>query len=123
MIELKVEEYCHNCPDFEAVQHTEFYNHKLVCMHARKCAAIKQHLENTQPKLGFPIKTADLCAGCYYGFANRGCSRLGASLDDIDIACDGCPNHIGGIHNCACAAIDIGDPCPYYKHYKEAKND
>ena len=62
MIELKVKEYCHNCPDFEAkvtVQDTDlfaagesesvgrFCNTTVSCSHAKRCEGIKRYLERT----------------------------------------------------------------------------
>ena len=114
MIELKVEEYCHNCPEFEAVQHTEFYNHKIVCVHSRKCASIKEHLENThsteEPEAKTdPIKTADLCNRCAY------CN--------CDYNCDAC--HLcgptGRPGSCKCMFVEAGEPCPYFKEARYEK--
>ena len=60
MIELKVKEYCHNCPDFEAkvtVQDNELFaagetepttricNTTVSCSHAKRCEGIKRYLE------------------------------------------------------------------------------
>ena len=66
MIELKVEEYCHNCPDFKAVviksggvtAHYDWANgSELVvsptyttihCAHDARCRAVKRYLEKQQ---------------------------------------------------------------------------
>lgn len=68
MIELKVEEYCHNCPDFEAdvTKHggMRLYDYPWVpgesevevvgvhttvrCAHAARCRAVKRYLEKQQ---------------------------------------------------------------------------
>lgn len=66
MIELKVEEYCHDCPDFEAdvikrggmTAHCDWPNgSELVvspsyttihCAHAARCRAVKRYLEKRQ---------------------------------------------------------------------------
>ena len=52
MIELKVKEYCHNCPDFAAkvsvrehddgnmVNPTKFYDTTVTCSHAKRCEGI-----------------------------------------------------------------------------------
>lgn len=60
MIELKVKDYCHNCPDFEAkvtVQDNELFplgesepftricNTTVSCSHAKRCEGIKRYLE------------------------------------------------------------------------------
>ena len=67
MIELKVEEYCHSCPDFEAdvtkskdsyesrynpmTMETEehvFVRTTVRCEHAARCRAVKRYLEKRQ---------------------------------------------------------------------------
>lgn len=55
MITLKVEEYCHNCPDFSAkvaVKESEAEKVKLrtcettvTCSHAKRCEGIKRYLD------------------------------------------------------------------------------
>ena len=53
MIDLKIEEYCKNCPDFEVEQESNSLFgfdiketlHTLKCVHAEKCKAIKKYLE------------------------------------------------------------------------------
>jgi hypothetical protein len=59
MIKLKVKEYCHECPDFEAkvtVQDNELrtlnddtptriVNTTVTCSHAKRCEGIKRYLE------------------------------------------------------------------------------
>lgn len=54
MIELKVHNYCHNCPDFKPVStssafvgfHEELYNtHVIICVHHERCKKIKEYLE------------------------------------------------------------------------------
>ena len=61
MIRLVVEEYCHNCPDFEAEVHVETlylsnydcvvneprtkYETMVTCAKARRCAAQVRYLE------------------------------------------------------------------------------
>lgn len=55
MIELKVEEYCHNCPDFEAdvvknrirdvVVFVDYTDTTITCAHAARCRAVKRYLE------------------------------------------------------------------------------
>lgn len=64
MIELKVEEYCHDCPDFEAdvLKHGDtkgYYDFSgelvvtpsytiVYCAHANRCRAVKRYLEKKQ---------------------------------------------------------------------------
>ena len=67
MIELKVEEYCHDCPDFEAdvIKSKESYENRynpmtmqteehvfvrttVHCAHANRCRAVKRYLEKKQ---------------------------------------------------------------------------
>lgn len=55
MIELKVEEYCHDCPDFEPDVHKDKYvdaednlylqRTTIRCEHAARCRAVKRYLE------------------------------------------------------------------------------
>lgn len=55
MINLNVEEYCHECPDFEVDidscvirrPNDTIYKctHNIYCKHSDKCKAIKKHLE------------------------------------------------------------------------------
>ena len=60
MIELKIEEYCQNCPDFEAkvtVKENELFtmesptpcerycNTIVACAHAKRCEGIKRYLQ------------------------------------------------------------------------------
>lgn len=54
MIQLKVEEYCHGCSEFEPdVQKVAFpyhdvgyvYDFNVRCEHREKCAALKRYLE------------------------------------------------------------------------------
>lgn len=54
MIILDVEEYCHECPEFEASVGTNAcrnglneiikVNHTIRCSHRHRCAAIKKHI-------------------------------------------------------------------------------
>lgn len=63
MIELKVESYCHDCPDFEAdvskrretlrddgsdVALLEYQYTMVRCAHAARCRAVKRYLEKQQ---------------------------------------------------------------------------
>ena len=67
MIKLKVEEYCHNCPDFEAdvTKTDKVYASNydwltdsrveltrsdtiVTCAHANRCRAVKRYLEKQQ---------------------------------------------------------------------------
>lgn len=54
MIHLEVEEYCHECPDFEAYSKNEFvysFDRRIVtditvrCMNHKRCEVIFRHLE------------------------------------------------------------------------------
>ena len=53
MIELKVEEYCHDCPDFSPEASSivtvgggrEFNNTKCTCEYRKRCAAIARMIE------------------------------------------------------------------------------
>ena len=54
MIELKVEDYCHGCPelvpDVDILQAEDFYANeqvystRITCKHNRRCAAIARHI-------------------------------------------------------------------------------
>lgn len=59
MIELKVEEYCHECPEFEAETQKSYLSADgkiaavecvVVCEHAQKCRCIKRFWEGQQCK-------------------------------------------------------------------------
>lgn len=62
MIELKVEEYCHDCPEFEANCNKDAFvftdgrvhhcNTIITCEHAGRCAAMIKHLENAGQIVG-----------------------------------------------------------------------
>lgn len=65
MIELKVKEYCHNCPDFEAkvtIREDELcsgdevtariVNTTVSCTHAKRCEGIKRYLERAGKEVG-----------------------------------------------------------------------
>ena len=54
MIDLQVEDYCQNCPDFkvelETLSHIngfgeEIFYHTVRCKHAMRCECIKEYLE------------------------------------------------------------------------------
>lgn len=59
MINLKVEQYCDNCPEFEPDLETEavekfllnhsdvetYYEHKVRCAHAKRCRSIANHFK------------------------------------------------------------------------------
>lgn len=59
MIELKVEEYCHNCPEFEADVDVDDFGYKtyngyilhtnttVKCEHAKRCQAIFEYFMKT----------------------------------------------------------------------------
>lgn len=59
-IELKIEDYCQNCPDFEGEVHkypvcpmdsnVRYNNTVITCSHKNRCAAIKRYLENLGAK-------------------------------------------------------------------------
>ena len=64
MIELKVEDYCQDCKEFEPEVDTyigmtcgyEFCNHTISCKHKQRCSEIYFHIENTKntkKKAGF----------------------------------------------------------------------
>ena len=65
MIKLKVEGYCHECPDFDARVNTKIdeltngdevirvINTTVTCTHATRCKAIKRYLE----KAGKDVKS------------------------------------------------------------------
>lgn len=54
MIDLQVEDYCQNCPDFEVELEKlslingfgeEICHHTVRCKHAKRCEHIKEYLE------------------------------------------------------------------------------
>ena len=66
MIELKIEDYCQNCPEFtpelntqsyskesffEPVIETEYY-HIVGCVHAERCKEITRHIQKEMSKKG-----------------------------------------------------------------------
>lgn len=59
MIELQIESYCHECPEFEAETKKSYLSADgkivavecaFVCEHAQKCKYIKHFLEDRQCK-------------------------------------------------------------------------
>lgn len=53
MIELKIEPYCDNCPEFEAEQvgyKTENGSHTFVtCSHRVRCIQMYEHIKKSNP--------------------------------------------------------------------------
>lgn len=54
MIELKVEDYCHNCPYFEVTSHTDtlYANGEIcirsttfTCVNRKRCERLAKHIE------------------------------------------------------------------------------
>ena len=76
-INLKVEEYCHNCPDFEPVKNTihtsvldlnhmtnshekrDVYNTTIECKHKKRCAAQMRYLQ----KQNDAMQKKEVCDG------------------------------------------------------------
>lgn len=60
MIELKVDEYCHNCPEFEAQVDKVYRTYKaepefrttVTYKHRSKCASIKEFIEMQCENIG-----------------------------------------------------------------------
>lgn len=58
MIKLQVEEYCHDCPEFEAESEELYYMNNgelevstfVSCMHKNKCYRIKNYIERSCKK-------------------------------------------------------------------------
>lgn len=55
MIKLIVDDYCHDCPEFEPTVETQSYedffgdmivNHEVKCKYAERCERIKEYLDN-----------------------------------------------------------------------------
>ena len=54
MIDLQIESYCNNCPDFEVEQETMSFGisdnyHKLECKHRYKCKSLANYLKRELP--------------------------------------------------------------------------
>jgi hypothetical protein len=46
MIELYVEPYCHDCPEFEvSISYTALPNHHIICKHRNRCKAMLEYLK------------------------------------------------------------------------------
>ena len=60
MIELKVDEYCHNCPEFEAQVDKVYRTYKaepevhttVTCEHRSKCECIRKCVESQCENMG-----------------------------------------------------------------------
>ena len=57
MVELRIDEHCRNCPEFEVETFKSYFNNgevmfQLTCQHRIKCAKIRRHLEQTASKEG-----------------------------------------------------------------------
>ena len=131
MIELKVEEYCHDCPEFEAHCNKDAFvftngqvhhcNTIITCEHAGRCASIKNYLEKSTDDIKeavrdsiFPAKEESTCDACEYSWRHKCCK------------CDGncsktCEMYDHEIKKCKCAQINWGQPCPYFKEYNNEK--
>ena len=122
MIELKIEDYCHGCRDFEADTHydyPEINSVSIFCEHRNKCASLKRYIERKTPvKTERPKRKSDLCNKCQYGHNGIGCRLITAEHYTDDI-CEGCDMYDTG--TCKCVSVDsYATRCPYYK---EAKNE
>ena len=119
MINLKVEEYCHGCRDFESDTHYDYAgeinNISIFCKHRSKCAQLKKYIEKTTCKS--PIKSVELCKTC--GYYVRGTKCNGKE-------CKGCPLYSessDSIFTCYCANLEDGSLCMHYAPDKETEND
>lgn len=119
MIELRVEDYCQSCTDFEADVNKdyagEFNRFVIFCKHRNKCMTLKNYIEGQTVKKTsqYPIKTKELCGSCEYNFY-AGCHGR---------HCDQCEMRDKDTGHCYCITVDDGEECPCYKEYKEAKNE
>lgn len=55
MIKLNVEEYCHNCPNFEPVTNQLFADNKyqvtvIICRDKFRCDSIKSYLKESETR-------------------------------------------------------------------------
>ena len=125
MIELKVEEYCHNCLEFEArcardsfvtPMRVLYSNTVITCEHAGRCASMMKYLENTHPKpeptTPGLAKSAELCNTCVYNFYRDICNGGLGCVDADNITC---PVYSDCEMQCRCLTIENGDPCSYFK--------
>jgi hypothetical protein len=117
MIALRINDYCHSCPDFDAEVETLRHGgdcHTFVsCSHATKCERIKRHLEKSIKETGTDEvhrKGYDTCHTCKYWHDNRGCRG---------VPCSACSNTtkqgLAGTRVCRCTQIRYDYPCPYYE--------
>ena len=137
MIELRVEDYCHDCPDFEPDCCKVYANGKIErvmvrCAYANRCRRITERLEKAvEDKYAqkavndsvAPVKTAELCDRCRYDMSNDLC----CGRNDC-ITCEmrdkpESPTYKNGMRGCYCLSINYGDACKYYTPIKEAKNE
>lgn len=123
MINLKVEEYCHGCRDFESDTHYDYAgeinNISIFCKHRNKCASLKRYIEReTTFKTAITMGKTDICIRCQYGPNGTGCHLL-TSEQYTDDTCKTCPMNDKGY--CKCVSLEpYSKTCPYYK---EIKND
>jgi hypothetical protein len=125
MISLNVEEYCMNCPNFEAdVDKTswstgEVYT-KIRCTHSRQCYEIKKYLErqsqcekvlNSVKNEEGPIKCEKTCSSCclHSSYCELKCNTDKCEMTEYDS---------DGNQPCRCINVTHGEHCPYYKSAK-----
>lgn len=127
MIELKIEGYCHGCPNFESDVYKNYageYNRTAIfCKHHDKCASIKQYIEKQfavqqEERTSYPIKSSELCHSCYYDLTNYGCKGAFCSICDMAQKPE-CPVDSDGSKSCYCTTLNDGEPCRYYKENKK----
>lgn len=124
MINLKVEEYCHGCRDFESDTHYDYAgeinNISIFCKHRSKCANLKRYIDRkTTVKTDQVMSKVDLCVRCQYGPNGTGCHLL---IDEryTDDICKDC--HMSDDGRCKCISIDkYSKACPHYKEVERSE--
>ena len=129
MIELKVEDYCHDCPDFEPDCCKVFANGKIErimvhCSYANRCRRITERLEKVvEGKYAekavnddrvAPVKTMELCNRCMYN------SFTGDLCRGKD--CETCKLDRAGPNGCYCLQLRDGQPCLHFKKQEESND-
>ena len=125
MIELRVEDYCQICPDFEAEVFKNYGGRigytVVCCKYAKRCEQMAERLkkvyDDTDAQKAVrddrvaPVKSMELCMRCMYN------SLDGDLCHGKD--CDSCRMTRLGISDCYCLQLKDGQPCLHFKKQED----
>lgn len=127
MIELRVEDYCQRCPDFEAEVFKNYggrISYTVVCCkYAKRCEQMAERLKKVYDDRVAPVKSAELCSRCRYDMSNDLCCGRNDCMTCEMRDKPESPTHKNGMRGCYCLSINDGDPCKYYTPIKEESNE